>query len=73
MLVIQPVDIGQQDHRIRLGRLRDTCGQTVVVAKADFMGGDRIVLVHHGDRAGFKQAVQRRRRVEIAAAAFQIL
>jgi hypothetical protein len=54
-------------------RLGDPRRQPVVVAEADFGGGDRIILVDHRHRAGAEQPAERRGGVEIAAAVLEVL
>ena len=55
--IIEPFH-AREDHEV-LGpdHLRHFGGQAVVVADADFLGRDRIVLVHDRDHPGFEQAV----------------
>jgi hypothetical protein len=48
---VEPVDIGEQHQQVGAGHGRDARRQPVIVAIADFGGGDRIVLVddRHAD------------------------
>ena len=71
--VIEAVDIGQQDQQIGARHGGDARGEAVIVAVADFVGGDRVVLVDHGHRAPFQQLGDGRARVEIAAALLGVL
>ncbi len=70
--VVQAIDIGQERDTIRPRRLRHARGQPVIVAKAYFLGGYRIVLIDHRHRARFQQGRDGRRGIEIAPAPFEI-
>ena len=52
---IQPVDIGQQQQQIGADHRGDTGGKPVIVAKADFGGGDGVVLIDHRHRPEVQQ------------------
>jgi hypothetical protein len=62
LAVVQAVDIGQQDHALRARRLRDARGEPVIVAEADFLGRDAVILVDHRHHAEREQPVERRGR-----------
>ena len=47
---VEAIDIRQQHQAIRFHHGGDTRGQPVIVAVADFGGGDRVVLVDDGQR-----------------------
>ena len=63
----------QQQHGACTRRLGDAGGQPVIVAKADLLGGDSVVLVDHRDRAGIQQACQSGSGVQITAPVLEIL
>ena len=71
--VEQAINVGQQHHASSARRLRDTGGQTVVIAKTNFFGGHAVIFVDYRHRACPQQAVQRRGDVQIAAAVFKII
>ena len=71
--VVEPVHVRQQDQRAGPDHVRDQGGQPVVVAKPDLVGGDRVVLVHHGQDAQFEQPVQGPLRVAVVRAAHQVV
>ena len=73
MAIIQTVDVGQQQHSAGLRRLRHTRRKAIIVAKADFLGGHRVILVNHRHRARIQQAGQRGGGVQIAPAILKIL
>ncbi len=52
---IEPVDIRQQQQLVRAAGHGDLRGQAIVVAKADLVGGDGVVLVHDGHDAQAQQ------------------
>ena len=62
---VETVDVGQQHQAVRTRHLRDTGGETVVVAVADLGRGDRVVLVDDRDRAELEQRLQRVARVQV--------
>ena len=64
--VVEAVDIGQQHQQIGAHHGGDAGGQPVVVAIADFVGGDGVVLVDDRDRAPLQQRVDGRARIQIA-------
>ena len=65
--VIKPVDIGQQDQQIGARHGGDARGEAIIVAIADFVGRNRVVLVDPGHRPPFQQFADGRAGVEIAA------
>ncbi len=71
--IVEAVDIGQQDHALRTGCLADPGGEPVVVAEADFLGRDAVILVDHRHDAEREQPAERGRGVEIAAAILEIV
>jgi hypothetical protein len=71
--VIEAVDIGQQDQQIGARHGGDAGGEAVIVAIADLVGGDRVVLVDHGYRAPFQKLGDSRAGVEITAAFLGVL
>jgi hypothetical protein len=54
------------------GGLPHACGEAVVVTKADFLRGNRIVLVDHRHGPGSQQAPERGRHVEVPAAILKV-
>ena len=70
---VEAVDVGQQHQLVGLHHLGDARGQPVVVAEADFGGGDGVVLVDHRDAAEAEQRAQRGARVEVAAAVLGVV
>ena len=70
---VKPVDVRQQDNCVSPCRLSDTRRQPVIIAKADFGGSDAVILVHHRHDAQRHQPFERRRRIEIATAIFQVV
>ena len=71
--VVEPVDIRQQDQQIGARHGGDARGEAVVVAVADFVGGDGVVLVDDRHRAPVQQLRDGRARIEIAAALLGVL
>ena len=71
--VVEAVDVGQQDQQIGARHGGDARGEAIIVAIADFVGGDRVVLVDDGHRAPFQQFGDGRAGVEIAAALLGVL
>ncbi len=70
---VEAVHVGQQNQQVGPGQLRRAGGQAVVVAVADFLGGDGVVLVDHGDDAVGQQGLDRRAGVQPAAAALGVV
>ena len=64
--LVEAVDVGQEHQQVGARHRGDTGGQPVVVAVADLVGGDRVVLVDHRHRAPFQELVDGGARVEIA-------
>ena len=69
---VETINVGQQDHPARPRRLGRPRRQPIIVAKADFGGGHRVILVQHRHRAQIEQAGNGGRDVEIAPPVFQI-
>ena len=55
---VEAVDVGQQHQRVGTDQVRDECGEPVVVAEADLVRGDRVVLVDDRDRHRARAAVR---------------
>ncbi len=70
---IESVDVGEQHERIGADHLRHARGEPVVVAEADFLGRDRVVLVDDRHRAERQQLLERCARIEMAAALFGVV
>ncbi len=66
--VVQAVDVGQQDERVGLHDVRHQRGEPVVVAEADLVGGDGVVLVDDRHDAEVEQPEERALRVAVVAA-----
>ena len=58
--------VGQDHQDVGLDQVRDQRGQRVVVADADLVGHDGVVLVDDRDDAEREQRPQRRSRVQVA-------
>ena len=71
--IVKAVDIREQHEKVRAHHHGDAGGEPVIVAEADLVGGDRVVLVDHRHRAEPEQGRDRAARVEIAPACFGIL
>ena len=71
--VEQAIDIRQQNHPTRASRLRHARGEPVIVAKADFFGGDAVIFIDDGNGPCTQKAIQRCRNVQITAAILQII
>ena len=66
--VVEAVDVGQQHQQVGARHGGDARREPVVVAVADLVGGDGVVLVDHRHAAPFEQLADGRARIEIAAA-----
>ncbi len=64
---VKAVHIRQQDQQIGLCQLGGAGGQTVIVAVADFFGGDGVILIHHGNDAMAEQGLSGGARVQPSA------
>ena len=73
VLVVEAVDAGEDHEMIRLDHLGDFRSKTVIVAHADFLGRDRIVLVHDWQDVALQQAVDSVLGVQEALALLHIL
>ena len=51
VLVIQPVDVREQNEEVRLDRHGHDGRERIVVADAELLGGDGVVLVDDRQRA----------------------
>ncbi len=65
---VEAVDVGQEDEQVGAHHGGDAGGEAVVVAVADLVGGDGVVLVDDRDRAELQQRGDGRAGVEVAAA-----
>ena len=70
--VVQTVDIGEQQDSIGPGGLRNARGKPVVIAEADFLGRDAVVLIDHRQCACLQQPGEGGRGIEIASAILEI-
>ena len=66
--VVEPVDIRENHHKLRLDKARHERRERVVVAKANLLDRHRVVLVHDGNDPHLKQAGKRVARMEISRA-----
>ena len=57
--VIEPLDIREDHHKLRLDKARHERRERVVVAKANLLDRHRVVLVHDGHDPHLKQAGKR--------------
>ena len=57
---------------VGLDHVRDLGRETVIIANSDFLGRDRVILVHHRHHAMFEQALDRVADIEEAAALLDI-
>ena len=48
---VKPVNVGQENEQVRAHHGGDAGGEPVIVAIADFAGGDRVVLVDDRNRS----------------------
>ena len=71
--VEKAIDIRQQNHPAGASRLRNACGQPVIVAKADFFGGDAVIFIDDGNGPCTQQTIERGGNIQIAAAILQII
>ena len=71
--VEQAIDIRQQNHPTGASRLRNACGEPVIVAKADFFGRDAVIFIDDGNGPCTQKAIERGRNVQITAAILQII
>ena len=56
---VQRVDVGEQHEQVGVDELGDERGEPVVVAEADLVRGDRVVLVHDRQDPQPEQALHR--------------
>ena len=67
--VVEGVDVGEQHQRVGPDQVRHEGGQPVVVAEADLVRGDGVVLVDDGHHAEVQQPVQGTEGVRCAGCA----
>ena len=65
---VEPVDVRQQHETFGADHLRDARGKPIVVAVAQLLRRDGVVLVHDGHRAVTEQREQRLARVQVTFA-----
>ena len=70
---VQRVDVREQHERVRVDDGRDERREAVVVAKADLVGRDRVVLVDDGQDAELEQAGERSLRVSVVDTADEVV
>ena len=71
--LVEAVDIREQDQQIGAHHHRDPRREPIVVAEADLVGGDRVVLVDHRHGAEREQRVDGAARVQVASARLGVL
>ncbi len=69
---IEPVYVAQEHDRVGAGGLPDARGESVIVAETDFLGGDAVILVDHGDDTKPDEAIERGGGIEIASPVLEI-
>ena len=69
----EPGGVGEHHQRVRMEQVGDERGEEVVVAVADLVVGDRVVLVHDRQHAEVEQALQRLARVEVLTAVHEVV
>ena len=67
--VVEAVDVGEQDEQVGADEVGDEGGEPVVVAEADLVGGDGVVLVDDGERAHGEELVEGAVGVAVVGAA----
>ena len=65
--------VGEHDQQVRPDEMRDERGQTVVVAEADLVVGNRVVLVHDWHGAELEEAGERLSGVEVLTALDEVV
>ena len=66
--IVQPVDVGKDDQQIGAGGAGHQGRQRVVVAELEFVHGDRVVFVDHGNHVHVGKSVHGVAQIEIARA-----
>lgn len=67
--VVEAVDVGEQDEEVGADEVGDEGGEAVVVAEADLVGGDGVVLVDDGEGAHGQELVEGAVGVAVVGAA----
>ncbi len=70
---VEAVDVGEQHERVGLHEVGDQRGEAIVVAEADLVGGDGVVLVHDRNDAEREQPLEGAVGVAVMAAAVQVV
>ena len=73
ILVIEPVDIAEDHRSVRFHQARDQGAQRVVVAEADLLDGNGVVLVDDGNHVQLQQAQQRIAGMQVRGAVLRIV
>ena len=71
--IVEPLDVGEQDHQVRPHAGGDQRRQAVVVAHLDLVDRHRVVLVHHRDDAAREEGLEGVAGVQEALAAGQVV
>ena len=64
--------VGEQHEHVGVDEVGDQRGQAVVVAEADLVVGDGVVLVHDGHHTELEQAQQRAPGLQVLAALHEV-
>ena len=64
---IEAIDVRKQDQTVGADHLGDPGREAIIVAVADFLGCDGVVLVYDGHGAALQQGEQRVRSVQISS------
>ncbi len=65
--------VGEQHQQLGLDQWRHERGDAIVVAEADLVVGDRVVLVHHRHHAELEEAGQRRPGMQVLPALTEVV
>ena len=71
--VVEGVDVGEQDERVGVDEVADERGEAVVVAEADLLGGDGVVLVDDRHGAVVEERLEGGSAVEVGGAAGDVV
>src|SRR5690606_22308359 len=71
--VVDAVHVGEQHQQVGVDQVGDEGGEAVVVAEADLVGGDRVVLVHDREGAHGEQLVEGAGGVAVVGAAAHVV
>ena len=69
---VEPVNVRQQHQQVGAHHLGHPRRQPVIVAIANLVRRDRVILVDHRNNACIQQRIQRRPRIQPAPADFRV-